>query len=153
MTRSEIKYKCNYARCKNGFTIVELMVVVVILGLLATTVMINVTGYLTKSRLERARIDIANLKNAIELFCVENHRYPSNEDGLGILLEKTPTHPGGIISQLPRDPWGRQYQYLYPGTHDLFDIYTLGRDGIEGGEGEDTDVCSWNLNEGDKHQQ
>lgn len=147
MKKLKDTYNCIRKRNKSGFTIVELMVVVVILGLLATTVVVNVTGYLTKSRLERARIDIANLKNAVELFCVENHRYPSNEEGLSILLEKKPTRPVGIISQLPKDPWGNIYQYLYPGTHDLFDIYTLGRDGIEGGEGEDTDICSWNLNQ------
>jgi len=131
----------------SGFTIIELMIVVVILGLLATAVVINVGGYISQSRVELARMDIANLKNAVELFCLQRHRYPTNEEGLGILTERTAAHPSGIISELPKDPWGKAYVYFCPGQHRAFDIMSLGHDGVSGGQGQDKDIVSWQLND------
>lgn len=128
-----------------GFTLVELMIVVVILGLLATAVVVNVSGYISQSRRERTRMDIATLKNAVELFYLQRHRYPTNEENLTVLTERTAAHPSGIISELPMDPWARPYVYLFPGQHGAFDIMSLGRDGAQGGEGEDADIESWNL--------
>ncbi len=130
-----------------AFTIIELMVVVVILGLLATAVVVNVTGYISQGRIERTKMDIATLKNAVELFYLQRHRYPTNEEGLEILTRRTATHPSGIISELPADSWGRSYVYVCPGEHGAFDIMSLGRDGTRGGEGEDEDIVSWDLNE------
>lgn len=131
----------------SGFTIVELMIVVVILGLLATAVVVNVSGYIGQSRIERTRMDIANLKNAVELFSLQRHHYPTNEEGLAILAERTAIHPSGIISELPKDSWGREYVYICPGQHGAFDIISLGRDGVSGGQGEDKDIVSWQLND------
>jgi general secretion pathway protein G len=132
-------------RYPQSFTIVELMIVVVILGLLATAVVINVSGYISRSRQERARMDISTLRNAVELFYLQQHRYPTNDEGLAILAERTETTPSGIIAELPSDPWGRPYLYLNPGQHGPYDIMSLGRDGAQGGESEDVDIVSWNL--------
>ena len=130
-----------------GFTIIELMIVVIILGLLATAVVVNVSGYIGQSRVERARMDIANLKNAVELFYLQRQRYPTNEEGLAILAKRTPIHPSGIISELPKDPWGKEYIYLCPGQHGVFDILSFGRDGVSGGQGEDKDILGWQLSD------
>lgn len=132
-----------------GFTIVELMIVVVILGLLATAVVVNVSGYVARGRKERARIDVAALKNAVELFHLQYRRYPTNDESLSVLTRRTADNPSGIISELPQDPWGRAYLYLCPGEHAAYEIFSLGRDGVEGGEGEDADVLSWQLNASD----
>ena len=123
------------------------MIVVVILGLLASAVVVNVSGYVSQSRKERARMDVASLKNAVELFYLQQHRYPTNEEGLPILAKRSSEHPSGIISELPNDPWGRAYVYLCPGQYGAFDIMSLGRDGAPGGQGEDADIVSWQLSE------
>jgi len=134
-------------RYPRSFTIVELMIVVVILGLLATAVVINVSGYISRSRQERARMDVSTLRNAVELFYLQRHRYPTNDEGLASLAERTETTPSGIIAELPSDPWGRPYIYLNPGQHGPYDIMSLGRDGVQGGEAEDMDIVSWNLSD------
>ena len=123
----------------------ELMIVVVILGLLAGAVVVNVSGYIARSRQERARMDVASLRNAVELFYLQRSRYPTNAEGMEVLTDRTAAHQSGIISELPNDPWGREYIYLCPGKHGAFDILSLGRDGAQGGEGEDADVESWRL--------
>ena len=147
LDRRAARPACGRRRPQAGFTIVELMIVVVILGLLASAVVVNVSGYVSRSRKERARMDVASLKNAVELFYLQHYRYPTNEEGLAILAKRGPEHPSGIISELPNDPWGRPYIYLCPGQHGAFDIMSLGRDGAPGGQGEDADIVSWQLSE------
>lgn len=137
-------------RRKAGFSLLELMVVLVIIGLLATIVVINVLPSQDRAMVEKARADIATLDQAIELYRVEMLVYPSTDQGLEALVE-APADPrlaaryreGGYIRRLPNDPWGNSYLYLQPGEHGQYDIYSLGADGRPGGEGQDADIGNW----------
>lgn len=135
---------------EEGFTLLELMVVIVIIGLLATLVALTVLPQLGKANDQKAKADIATLDSALELYRLNNLTYPATSDGLGALLAAPPslTDPsryqaGGYIKKLPKDPWGRDYKYEYPGKHRDFDIYTLGADGAPGGTGENADIGNW----------
>jgi general secretion pathway protein G len=135
---------------EEGFTLVELMVVIVIIGLLATLVALTVLPQLGKANDQKARADIATLDSALELYRLNNLTYPATSDGLGALLAAPPSltdlsryQAGGYIKKLPKDPWGRDYKYEYPGKHRDFDIYTLGADGVPGGTGENADIGNW----------
>ncbi|MEE2565761.1 type II secretion system major pseudopilin GspG [Hyphobacterium marinum] len=133
-----------------GFSLLELMVVLVIIGLLATIVVINVLPSQDRAMVEKARADIATLEQAVELYRLELLSYPSTEQGLEALVT-APADPrlsarfreGGYIRRLPNDPWGNAYLYLQPGEHGTVDIYSLGRDGRPGGEGQDADIGNW----------
>lgn len=131
-----------------GFTLVELMVVIVIIGLLATVVMINVLPSQDRAMVEKARADIAVLEQAMETYRLENLTYPGTEQGLDALLNAPPglSRPeryrrGGYIRRLPSDPWGNPYQYRQPGRRGPFDVYSFGADGVESG---DADIGNWN---------
>lgn len=126
--------KCS---AENGFTLVELMVVLVILGLLATVVAFNVLPALSKGTTEKAKIDIATLDQGLEMYKLQNFAYPDASQGLEALVAR------GVIKKLPKDPWGRPYRYSAPGQHGLVDIYSLGADGAEGGEGDNADIGNW----------
>ena len=128
-----------------GFTLVEIMVVVVILGLLVTLVTIKATGMLSRAERTKAMADLRTFSDALELYRAVHKRYPTNEEGLGVLTKKTEQYPEGILGSVPRDPWGHAYLYLYPGEHGAFDLKSLGRDGTEGGSGADADLGSWDL--------
>jgi general secretion pathway protein G len=132
---------------ESGFTLVELLVVLVILVLLASIIGPRVIGYLGSSRSKTAHIQIEGLVTSLELFHIDVGRYPSGTDGLDALVKpagKLPGWSGPYISKtaVPLDPWGQPYHYEAPGKKGPFDLYTLGRDGKEGGSGEDADV--WN---------
>lgn len=134
---------------ENGFTLVELMVVIVIIGLLATIVAINVIPAGNTARVEKAKADIATLEQALEQYRLDNLTYPSSGDGLNALLTAPGGLPqperyrqGGYIKKLPDDPWGKPYLYAAPGRKGAFDIYSLGADGAPGGEGENADLYS-----------
>ncbi|MGQ4583969.1 type II secretion system major pseudopilin GspG [Lysobacter sp. F60174L2] len=134
-----------------GFTLVELMVVIVIIGLLATVVMINVMPSQDRAMVEKARADVSVLEQAVETYRLENLVYPRTEHGLDALL-RAPAglarperyRKGGYIRRLPTDPWGNPYQYRQPGEHGAFDIYSFGADGVTGGEEDNTDIGNWN---------
>lgn len=135
---------------ENGFTLVELMVVIVILALLSVIVAVNVLPQLSRAKSEAARIDITNIDQALELYRLNNLNYPSTADGLGALVAAPPSlvdpsryQPGGYIKKLPKDPWGRAYKYEFPGKRAAYDIYSFGADGVEGGTGENADVGNW----------
>ena len=135
---------------EEGFTLVELMVVIVIIGLLATIVALTVLPNIGKANAQKAKADIASLDQALEIYRLNNLTYPSTADGLGALLVAPPSltdpsryTPGGYIKKLPKDPWGRDYKYETPGKNGAFDIYTLGADGAPGGEGENADIGNW----------
>lgn len=131
---------------EDGFSLVELLVVIVIIGLLATVVMINVLPSQDKAMQSKAKADIATLSQAVEMYRLNTLRYPDAGEGLNALLGGTSTAPGGTggyIRKLPKDPWGKDYQYRQPGQHGAFDIYSFGADGAEGGEGDAADIGSW----------
>lgn len=133
-----------------GFTLLELMVVVVIIGLLATIVMINVLPSQDRAMQEKARADISVLEQAIETYRLDNLNFPTAEQGLAALvsppsgLDRPDRYrEGGYIRRLPEDPWGNPYQYALPGEHGRFDVFSFGADGRKGGEGGDADIGNW----------
>ena len=136
---------------KKGFTLIELMAVIVILGILATFVVVNVSPFLTRANVEKVKEDIAQLEKALELYKFNESTYPSTQQGLLSLvipsedLKKPYLFPrGGYISEIPTDPWGNPYQYEYPPQKSLnYDIYSLGADGELGGTGENQDIGNW----------
>lgn len=137
---------------ERGFTLLEVMVVVVILGILAALVVPKVISRPEEARVMAAKQDIASLMQALKLYRLDNHRYPATEQGLQALATQptvTPYAPnwkaGGYVERLPRDPWGHPYQYLNPGLRSEIDIFSLGADGTPGGEGMDADIGSWFL--------
>ena len=138
-------------RRTRGFTLVELMVVIVIIGLLATVVMINVMPSQDRAMVEKSRADVSVLEQAVETYRLENLVYPRTEHGLDALL-RAPAglarperyRRGGYIRRLPTDPWGNPYQYRQPGEHGAFDIYSFGADGAAGGEADGVDIGNWN---------
>ncbi|MCH8686345.1 type II secretion system major pseudopilin GspG [Pedomonas mirosovicensis] len=140
--------KANRSR-EAGFTLVELMVVIVIIGLLATVVAINVLPSQDRAMVEKAKADISLLEQGLEMFRLEALRYPTTEEGLEALVTPPENARGnraegeGYIRRLPEDPWGNPYQYIYPGEHGRFDVYSLGADGRPGGEGSDADIGNW----------
>jgi general secretion pathway protein G len=126
------------------------MVVVIILGILAAIVAPNVIGRVGDAQISAAKQDIRGIENALKLYRLDNFSYPSSEQGLAALSSK-PADPnirnwkGPYLERLPRDPWGNEYLYLNPGNNGEIDIYTLGRDGRPGGEGEDADIGNWTV--------
>ena len=137
-------------RSEEGFTLVELMVVIVILGLLATIVAVNVIPAGDQAAVQKAKTDIATLEQAVEMYRLDNMTYPSTTDGLQALVappaglaQPMRYRQGGYVKRLPDDPWGRPYLYSSPGAHGAFDIWSLGADGQEGGEAENADFGNW----------
>lgn len=135
-----------------GFTLIEIMVVVVILGILAALVVPKLIGRVDESRIAAARLDIGNIKGALTMYKLDNQRYPTTEQGLQALVSKPTSGPepkgwraGGYIEKLPNDPWKNPYQYISPGTHGNIDIFSYGADGQPGGAGDDADIGSWDL--------
>ncbi len=140
------------ARKGSGFTLLEVMVVVVILGILAALVVPRIISRPDEARVIAAKQDIASLMQALKLYRLDNQRYPTTEQGLQALVAAPSTaplppnwKPGGYVERLPKDPWGSPYQYLNPGLHGEIDVFSFGADGAPGGEGNDADVGSWNL--------
>jgi general secretion pathway protein G len=137
-------------RRQGGFTLVEIMVVVVIIGILGMLVVPKLLGRTGEARVTAARTDIATLMQSLKLYKLDNQRYPTTEQGLQSLVQKPTAGPaangwkeGGYLEKLPKDPWGNNYQYLSPGLHGEVDVFSLGADGQPGGAGEDADVGSW----------
>lgn len=131
-----------------GFTLIEVMVVVAILGLLAAMVVPNLIGRDEEARINKAKQDISSLENALDLYRLDNFAYPSTDQGLEALVKKPSGTPepkrykqGGYIKKLPNDPWGNPYQYLKPGTHGATDIYSFGPDQTPS----EDDIGNWNL--------
>lgn len=137
-----------------GFTLLEVMVVIVILGILASLVVPNLLGNKEKADQQKVVTDLVALENSLDMYKLDNSVYPSTEQGLQALVSKPAGTPeprnyrnGGYIKRLPQDPWGNEYQYLSPGEQGEIDIYSLGADGQEGGEGTAADIGNWNLGE------
>lgn len=133
-----------------GFNLFEVMVVVVILGLLATFIVPRIAGRPDEARVTKARADIRTLETAIDLYRLDNGSYPSTDQGLNALVERPSSEPearswrdGGYVKRLNKDPWGRPYQYLKPGEHGEIDIFSYGADGEPGGEGVNKEIGNW----------
>ena len=134
--------------CTRGFTLIEILVVVVILGILAAVVVPRVMEYPGQARQTAAKSDIATLVSALNSYKLDNFAYPSTEQGLDALVHKpsgTPEAPKwhAYLDKAPKDPWGRPYLYLHPGTHGDVDVFSYGADGKPGGDGEDADIGNW----------
>ncbi len=135
-------------RRQAGFTLIEIMVVVVIIGVLAALVVPGVLGRADDARVTAARSDISSLMQALKLYKLDNQRYPSAEQGLEALVRKPavgtiPANWKVYVEKLPNDPWGRPYQYANPGVQGEIDVFSFGADGQAGGEGADADIGSW----------
>lgn len=138
---------------QSGFTLLELMVVVVILGILASVVAPNLLGSKDTASQKKAAVDIKSLETALDTYRLNHNVYPTTDQGLEALVTE-PNNPtprnypqDGYIKRLPQDPWGNDYQYLSPGDNGTIDVFTLGADGQEGGEGVNADIGNWNLND------
>ena len=129
-----------------AFSLVELMVVVIIIGLLSTLVAVQTRSYLIASKQNAARAEIATMVSALESFYADQSRYPNNEEGIEILTRGTRSFPDGFLKKVPTNPWGRPYEYVSPAVKSPFTILCLGGDGREGGEGGDADISSEALN-------
>ena len=135
---------------RKGFTLIEIMVVIVILGVLAALIVPKVMSRPDEARVVAAKQDIATLSQALKLYRLDNKAYPTTEQGLAALASKPVLPPipdnwktGGYVERLPADPWGKPYQYLNPGVHDEIDVFSYGADGVPGGAGTDADIGSW----------
>ena len=133
-----------------GFTLIELMVVILIIGVLAALVVPKVMSRPDEARITAAKSDIATVNQALNLYKLDNGRYPSTEQGLAALVKKPTIAPipdnwkgEGYLDRVPKDPWGTPYQYLQPGLHGAIDVFSLGADRASGGEGSDADIGSW----------
>ena len=135
---------------ERGFTLIEIMVVVIIIGLLASIVVPNVMERLDQANVQKARADFKSLQTALKLYHIDNFNYPTTEQGLEALITKPSIAPiprnykgNGYLESLPRDPWGNEYQYLSPGEGHEYDIYSLGADGVSGGQDQNADLSVW----------
>lgn len=133
-----------------GFTLIEVMVVVVILGILAAFIVPKIIGRPDEAKIAKVKSDIRTLQTALDLYRLDNGAYPTTEQGLEALVKKPTSEPvpsawrnGGYVQRLSDDPWGRHYQYLNPGEHLEIDIFSYGADGKPGGEGINADIGNW----------
>ncbi|MDR9389283.1 MAG: type II secretion system major pseudopilin GspG [Wenzhouxiangella sp.] len=138
------------AKAMRGFSLIEVLVVVVIISILAAVVVPRIMDEPDRARVVRAEQDIQALVTALNLYRLDNARYPSTEQGLKALVERPSSEPqpqnyksGGYLNQLPIDPWGRPYQYLNPGIHADIDVWSLGANGLPGGEGINAEIGNW----------
>lgn len=135
---------------QSGFTLIEIMVVLVIIGVMAALVVPNILGRPDEARATIAAADIRAIESALEIYRLDNHNYPSTDQGLEALVKKPLGTPEpadwkseGYLRKLPQDPWGNPYQYLSPGIHGAYDLYSLGADGKIGGEQKNSDITNW----------
>ena len=145
-----MKYRAQTAGAQRGFSLVEILVVLVIMGLLISIVAPTVLNRADEARVQKAYADFKAIGTALKIYRLDNYVYPSTEQGLESLVEASSLDPeprnfksGGYLAEVPLDPWGRPYLYLSPGENGEIDIYSLGADGISGGDGQNADIGNW----------
>jgi general secretion pathway protein G len=147
-------FRVNLRVNQAGFTLIELMVVIVILGILAGLIIPRIMGRPEEAKQLKAKIQIESLETALKLYKLDNGAYPDTEQGLEALIEKPESgilpkkwREGGYLEKgrLPKDPWGNEFVYLSPGVHDDYDITSFGADGVPGGDDKDKDINSWEI--------
>jgi general secretion pathway protein G len=141
-----------FAKVSRGFTLIEIMVVVIIIGLLAAVIVPQIVDRVDDARISKAKQDIQAIESALVMFRLDNFRYPTTDQGLTALVQQPNDpairnwRPGGYLKRVSRDPWGNEYQYVFPGTRGgEYDLYTLGADAQPGGEGPNADIGNWNI--------
>ncbi len=139
---------------QRGFSLIEILVVLVIMGLLISVVAPTVLNSADDARIQKVRADFKAIETALKIYRLDNYLYPSTEQGLVALVEPSSLEPeprnfksGGYLSEVPVDPWGREYLYLSPGENGEVDIYSLGADGLPGGDGQNADMGNWGADE------
>jgi general secretion pathway protein G len=139
---------------QGGFSLIEIMVVLIIIGVITAGVGARFLGKADQARVDQAKVDFATIEKALKLYRLDNYRYPTSEQGLDALIEKPTVDPlprqwqdGGYLDSIPMDPWGNEYVYITPGEKGDYDLYTLGADGQSGGEGFDADLYNWQRRE------
>ena len=147
---TEFPAAVNRARKDAGFTLIEIMVVIAIIGILATLIVPKIMGRPDEARATAAKHDVGTLVQAFKLYRLDIGRYPTTEQGIKALVEKPTSEPvpqnwkaGGYLDSIPKDPWGNPYQYANPGTRSEIDVYSFGADGKPGGTGNDADIGNW----------
>ena len=154
MNPSSFSHRSSVPKPQSGFTLIEIMVVVVIIGLLAAVILPNVFGNDEKAQITKAKSDIQAIEAGLTMYKLDNYKYPSTDIGLQALVQR-PNDPtvrnwreGGYLRRISMDPWGNPYQYVFPGTHGQdYDLYSFGADSQEGGEGKNADIGNWNLDQ------
>lgn len=145
-----MKYRSQTAGAQRGFSLVEILVVLVIMGLLISIVAPTVLNRADEARVQKAYADFKAIGTSLKIYRLDNYVYPTTEQGLESLVEASSLDPeprnfksGGYLEEVPLDPWGRPYLYLSPGENGEIDIYSLGADGISGGDGQNADIGNW----------
>ena len=145
-----MKNSVNIAMIQRGFSLVEILVVLVIMGLLISVVAPTVLNRADEARVQKVHADFKSIETALKIYRLDNYVYPTTEQGLIALVEPSSLDPeprnfkaGGYLQEMPLDPWGRPYLYLSPGEHGEVDLYSLGADGLSGGEGQNADIGNW----------
>lgn len=135
---------------QQGFTLIEIMVVVIIIGILGALIVPNFIGRADDARITAAQSDLGSISTALNLYRLDNLHYPSTDQGLEALVTKpggqpeaVNWNPEGYLKKIPKDPWGKEYVYISPGTHGHYDLYSMGDDGRDGGEGKAADIFNW----------
>ncbi len=149
---NSVSFPLGMYRRARGFTLIEIMVVIVILGVLGALVIPNIIGRTGEARVTAAKSDMRAVANALDLYKLDNFNYPSTDQGLQALVtqpggfpEAKNWNPDGYLKKLPKDPWGNDYQYISPGRNGKYDLFSLGSDGRPGGEKEAADLNNWEL--------
>src|SRR5215469_1948980 len=147
-----VKTAMQTRKSQSGFTLIEIMVVVVILGILASIIIPKIMDKPDEARIVKAKQDIRVLESTLDMYKLDNYVYPTTDQGLQALVQQptstpAPPHWKQYMDRLPMDPWGHPYQYLNPGTHGTIDIWSYGADGQPGGDGVNADIGNWNLDD------
>jgi general secretion pathway protein G len=140
-----MKLQNRHRRKQAGFTLIEIMVVVIILGILVSLIAPNIFGVLDDAEATATRAQMRNIEVALDMYRMNHSRYPATEEGLEALMNP-PNRERGYIDSIPKDSWDNPYRYRYPGENGEYDLWSYGRDGQEGGEGLDADIGNWQAN-------